>query len=147
MGVNTSEVSDKRIVLATLVPALATTLAFLPSFLTLPDEGQASPLWLFLGAAPLAALIVNRLWPAAPTRARAIKTGLPQILLFPLLFFVDIWIDDRRGFDFGREMFFSRGIQIFFGTLVGIILGVFVMLLVALCALFGTWLWRTAAVR
>jgi len=76
MRLNKSEDSGARPVLATLVPAQATTLLFVPRILTLPDEGQGSQLLLLLGAAPLAALIVNRLWPAASTRARAIKTGL-----------------------------------------------------------------------
>ena len=140
MRMNTSENSGARLVLATLIPALATTLALVPAFLTLPDKFDSWQLWLILGAAPLAAFIVNRLWPAATTQGRAILTGVPQILLLPLLFYVDILIDDSRGYYIGGDLDFDRGFATSIGTLVGIMLGFILMLLVAVGALLGTWL-------
>ncbi len=135
MRVNTSEDSGARLVLATLVPALATTLAFVPSFLTFPTELGS---WdtLLLGAAPLAALVVNLLLPAAINWPRAYLTGMPQILLFPLLVNVDFWINNRRGYFVGGELDMARG----FGTVFGFIFGLLLMALVALSAMLGTWL-------
>ena len=137
---NTSEDSGARLALATLVPALATTLAFVPAFLTLPDVGDKLPFWLFLGAAPLAAFIVNLLLPAATTGARAVLTGLPQIPLFPLLFYVDIWIVDPGIYFVGGDRGFATSKGTIFGFTFGFIFGLLLMALVALCAMLGTWL-------
>jgi hypothetical protein len=137
---NTSGTSDKRLVLATLMPALALTLAFVPIFLTLPNEGDGWSFWLIVGAAPLAAFIVNLRLPAATTQGRAILTGVPQILLLPLLFYVDILIDDSRGYYIGGDLDYDRGFAVSIGTLVGFMLGFILMVLVAVGALLGTWL-------
>lgn len=124
------------VLLTMLVGALATTLAFVPRFLTTPDDGQEWQVWLLIGAAPLAALAVNLLLPAATTGTRAMLTGLPQILLFPVLFNVDIGIQDRRGYYLSGELDVARG----FGSVFFLGFGFLVMFLVAAGALIGTWL-------
>lgn len=136
MRMNSSNAFDRRLALAMLVPAIASTLTFVPGFLTLPSE---EPMWQFylqIGAAPLAALVVNSRLAAAATRSRAAMTGLPQVLLLPLLINIDIWIDYLRGYYVGGELGMARGV----GTFVYLLFGVAVMVLVAICAQLGTWI-------
>ncbi len=117
-----------KLLLAALLPVLATVLIWTPQLSGNPEE--VSP-W-FLAplpvGAPIVALVVNWCWPAVTNPARAAWTALPQLATVVLLVWLDVWLDVRSGYllkDSGEEAM-SYGIGLTVAGIAGVILVVLV---------------------
>ncbi len=94
------------LLMAMALPAVATTLAYVPAFFS--DPGARGSIWpaVALIAAPAAAYLVNRRRPVATNLRRALLIGLPQVPLSVALAMFDVWLDVRSGYllaDSGEE--------------------------------------------
>ncbi|HEV2073345.1 MAG TPA: hypothetical protein VGR29_06830 [Thermomicrobiales bacterium] len=123
------------LLLAALLPALATAAASIPHVLNTPEEGSPAQGWLMLSIAPLVALLVNGRWPAATNVSRAFLVALPQLLVVISLARLDVWLDVRSGYllrNSGEEAM-AYGI----GTTLGVIMGIVLVVLVASAGRLG----------
>jgi hypothetical protein len=125
-----------RFLLAALLPALATIVAWSPQVLFRSTTEPASPLLLvlLLVSAPIVALLVNRRWPAATNAARSIGVALPQLVVLPMVW-LDVWLDVQNGnlLRGSGEEAMSYGL----GTLAGLVAGVILVVLVAFTSRLG----------
>ncbi len=87
-----------RLLLAALLPALATALAWTPHVFSNPDDVSPVLLVLLVVSAPVVALVVNWRWPAATNRDRATWAALPQVVVVPLMARLDTWMEVQRGY-------------------------------------------------
>ena len=131
-----------RFSVSVLVPLAVTTVVYAPMFLFSADiwnevPGFVGPAWaaLLLLAAPTSALLMNRRWPLATTRARAFVLGLPQLPLAVGLMWIDIWLDIRSGYLLAGsgEVEMAYG----YGTVMAVVFGLLLVLLVAAAARLG----------
>ena len=125
MRLATTKIPGVWMVAATLVPAVATVIASIPTLRTNPNEEQS---FLILAAvsAPLAALVVNLIVPVATSWARGRRAGYLQVPIVPALAYLDVWLENERGYYVGYEYGLSRVV----GTALGLVMGVTLMLLV-----------------
>lgn len=86
------------LLVATVLPMVATTLAFVPAFFSDPSTGGLILPGLAMVAAPVAAYLINRRRPAATNLRRALLVGLPQLPLYVALQLIDVWLDVRSGY-------------------------------------------------
>ena len=117
-----------RLLLAALLPALATALTLAPVLFNPPEQVPLMVGLLLVSSAPAVALVVNWRWPAATNKDRAAWAALPQVAIVPLMVRLDVWLDVRSGYllrDSGEEAM-AYGIGTVFGVLVGIVLVVLV---------------------
>lgn len=126
-----------RLLLAALLPMLATAVTLTPELFSTPER---VPLWLGILLpfnAPAVALLVNWRWPAATNRDRATWAALPQVAIVPLMVWLDVWLDVRSGYllkNSGEEaMAFG------FGTVLGVITGIVLLVLVGFAGRIGAW--------
>lgn len=118
-----------------LVPAAATTLAFVPGFFSDASTGRLDWAGVALVAAPLVAYVMNRRRPVATSLGRALLVGVPQVPLYVVLVLFDVWLDVRRGYllaDSG-ELAMALG----FGSVFALVSGVVLAALVTAAARFG----------
>ena len=125
------------LVRASLLPALATVLAWTPLVIQ-PMSESGSPVVgvLIIISAPAVALLVNWWWPAATDKNRATYAGIPQVLIPPAMVWLDFWLEVRSGY-------LLRGSDedaIAYGLLAAAIAGVILMVLVAGAGRLGAWL-------
>lgn len=133
--------SSRALLLAPVIPAAATTLAFLPEFFRAPSAVEQSPLltvaWLgiLLVAGPLSAYATNRRSAVATTAPRSVWVGVLQPPLAVALVALDIGVDVQSGYllaGSGEEAM-SYGI----GIPAALLLGLFLLGLVAVAARLG----------
>ena len=127
-----------RVLLAALLPMLATALTLTPELFSTPER---FPVWLgvlLLVNAPAVALIVNWVWPVATNKDRATWTALPQVLVVPLMVWLDVWHDVRSGYllEGSGEEAMAFGI----GTVIGVLTGIVLLVLVGFAGRIGAWL-------
>jgi len=124
----------RGLLVTALVPAAATTLAFVPEFFSRPSFGMF--IWLGLGmiVSPVAAHMISRRRPVATDLGRALLVGLPQVPLFVALMMFDVWLDIRNGYLLAGSG--DVGMAVGLGTMVGLVAGVVLAGLVAV----STWL-------
>ncbi|HEV2074362.1 MAG TPA: hypothetical protein VGR29_12050 [Thermomicrobiales bacterium] len=161
MALHTRVPLRTRLLLAALLPGLATAMMVIPPLRStwlspMPcancSKRQISPLpifsrsgpdrsiflfWLlvFVVSAPMVAFVVNWHWPAATNTNRAFLVALPQPVIVPLMLRFDVWLDLRGGYllrDSGEEAM-AYGIATVGGLLIGLIL----MILVAVGGQLG----------
>ncbi len=127
---------------AILLPAAATTAAYVPMILTRPNLWMDMPwfihrLWFFglILAAPVTAALVIRRWPVATTLARAFLVGLPQLPLAVVLLWLDVWLDVRSGYLLAGSGEVSMALG--FGTVMAIGVGLVLTFLVSAAARFA----------
>ncbi|HEV2074481.1 MAG TPA: hypothetical protein VGR29_12695 [Thermomicrobiales bacterium] len=129
-----------RLLLAALLPALATAVMLIPPLFgtTGPGPGRSLALfWLlvFVVSAPMVAFVVNWHWPAATTANRAFLAALPQPVVVPLMLWLAVSLDIQRGNlvrDTSEEAMTSG-----FATVGGLLIGLILMILVAVGGQLG----------
>ncbi|CAA9298943.1 MAG: hypothetical protein AVDCRST_MAG48-1157 [uncultured Friedmanniella sp.] len=117
-----------RLLLAALLPALATALTLAPVLFSPPEQVPLMLGLLIVSSAPAVALVVNWRWPAATNKDRAAWAALPQVAVVPLMVRLDVWLDVRSGYllRHSGEEAMAYGIGTVFGVLAGIVLVVLV---------------------
>lgn len=128
----------RRLLLATLLPTLATAVALSPELFSPSDAVPPIVLWLLGLGAPVVALVLNWRWPAATDKDRATWAALPQVLIVPLMVWLDVWIEIQQGYL--RRDSSEAAMALGIGTLVGGIAGIVLLVLVGVAGRLGAWL-------
>ncbi len=129
-----------RLLLAALLPTLATTLTLTPELFNPSDVVPPIVLWLLGFSAPAVALLVNWPWPAATDKDRATWAALPQVAIVPLMVWLDVWIEIEQGYL--RRDLSEAAMTMGIGTMVGVLAGIVLLVLVGLAGRLGAWLGR-----
>ena len=127
-----------RLMLAALLPMLATALTLTPELFRTPEEGSPVVLGLLGFSGPSAALIVNWFRPAATNKNRAAWAALPQVFIVPVMVWLNVWVDVQSGYLLrnSSEESMAYGAGITFGVIVGLVL----LWLVGFAGRVGAWL-------
>lgn len=128
----------RRLLLATLLPTLATAVAVSPELFSPSDVVPPIVLWLLGLGAPVVALVVNWRWPAATDKDRATWAALPQVLMVPLMVWLDVWIEIEQGYL--RRDSSETAMALGIGTFVGVLAGIVLLVLVGIAGRLGAWL-------
>lgn len=102
--------SIPRLLVAAMLPALATVLAMVPHLTGHWKEIDRQLLWSLLVLPVAVAYAVNALRPAATTFRRALLAALPQLVLVPGLLALGVWADVQRDYYVGGELGMAVGI-------------------------------------
>lgn len=114
--------STSRLLVAAVLPALATVLVMIPYLTGHWKEINEQFLWSLLVVPVAVAFGLNALRPVATTFKRALVAALPQLLLVPGLLVLGMWADVQRGYYVRGEVEMALGIILILAPVIGITL-------------------------